>query len=108
MAIYLRSCDSILVSYNDVLGKPMVLFGLVMCCCGWGVKILGGGVSKYYDSILTGGHLTTGSKYYTTPAAWARPDERGSSGQNPWLVEIRPVGKASITILVWCRYSLEG
>ena len=40
MAIYLRSCDSILVSYNDVLGKPMVSFGLVMCCFGWGVKIL--------------------------------------------------------------------
>ena len=57
-AIYLRSCDSILVSYNDVLGKPMVSFGLVMCCCGWGVKILYGG-SKYYDSILT-----PRSKYY--------------------------------------------
>ena len=36
MAIYLGSCDSILVSCNDVLGKPMVSFGLVMCCCGWG------------------------------------------------------------------------
>ena len=32
MAIYLRSRDSILVSYNDVLGKPMVSFGLVLCC----------------------------------------------------------------------------
>ena len=53
MAIYLRSCDSILVSYNDVLGKPMVSFGLVMCCCGWvgGQNTIGG--LKYYDSILT-------------------------------------------------------
>ena len=41
MAINLRSCDSMWVSYNDVLGKPMVSFGLVMCCCG-------GGGSKYY------------------------------------------------------------
>ena len=47
MAIYLRSCDSILVSYNGVLGKPMVSLWLVMCCCGrvgqntiGGVKIL--------------------------------------------------------------------
>ena len=42
------------------------------------------------------------------PAAWVRPGERGSSGQKPWQVEMRPVGKMSITILVWCRYSLEG
>ena len=44
MAIYLRSCDNILVSYNDVLGKPMVSFGLVMCCCEWGGQnTIGGG-----------------------------------------------------------------
>ena len=60
MAIYLRSCDSILVSYNDILGKPMVSFWLVMCCCGWvGQNTIGGGGSKYYDS-----KLTPRSKYY--------------------------------------------
>ena len=67
MAIYLTSCDSILVSYNDVLGKPMVSFGLVMCC-GWGVKILWGGQNTIIVYWPPGGHFTTGSKYYTTPA----------------------------------------
>ena len=55
----LEAAITILVLYNDVLGKPMVSFWLVMCCCGWvGQNTLVGGwvcvcVSKYYDSILT-------------------------------------------------------
>ena len=55
MAIYLRSCDSILVSYNDVLGRPMVSLWVSESKYYRG----GGGGSKYYDSILT-----TRSKYY--------------------------------------------
>ena len=72
-------------------------WGSLWCRLGWLCVVVGGGSkyyrggggggggggSKYYDSILTppvkilysiltGGHFTTGSKYYTTPAV-ARP-----------------------------------